>query len=170
MYPSSNTFHFPHISFYLPSFKYSSVWEPMMQRWLSCLPASLPFGLQAGSDSFHSGHLSSLGPSQCHHSAGPSHRYSPERRAQLGIVQMQCHSLYREHSEPLRNVATATLNVNQSITHHSFLRASFTDILNGKSQHIIKSKQTETRYHLSKALELLASNDAVKSTKEQARD
>lgn len=114
---------------------------------------------------FHSGHLFSLGTCQCPHSAGPSYRYNPEMTAQLSIVQMQCHSLHREGSEPLRDVGSTTLNVNQSITHHSFLKASFADILNSKSQHTIQSKQAETKCHLSKALELLASKDTVKSTK-----
>lgn len=86
--------------------------ELMMQRWLGCLPASLPFGLQAGSDPLHSGHLSSLGICQCHHLAGLPSRCSPERTAQLSTVQIQCHSLYREGSEPLGDGASATLNIN----------------------------------------------------------
>lgn len=119
---------------------------------------------------FHSGHLSSLGTCQCHHSAEPSHWYNPERTAQHSTVQMQHHLLYREGSEPLRNVASTTLNVNQGITHRSFLKASFACILKSKSQYIIQNKQADTRCHLSKALELLASKDTVKSSKELVRD
>lgn len=80
------------------------------QRWVSRVPACLPFGLQAGSGPFQSGHLSSLGTCQCHHSAGPSLRYCPERTAQLSIEQMQHHSLYQVGSEPLTDMASTTLN------------------------------------------------------------
>lgn len=80
------------------------------ERWVSWVPACLPFGLQAGSGPFQSGHLSSLGTCQCHHSAGPSVRYCPERTAQLSFEQMQHHSLYRVGSEPLTDMASTTLN------------------------------------------------------------
>lgn len=56
------------------------------------------------------------------------------------------------------------------LTHCSFLKASFADILNSKSQYTIKGEQTENWCHLRKALELLASKDAVPSTEETCQE
>lgn len=58
------------------------------------------------------------------------------------MVLMERHSSSKKGSEPLRSIASTALNVNQTVAHQPFLKASFAGILNSKGQRIIKSRKT----------------------------